>query len=459
MVKFNKKKKHIFIQVQFIIIFIITCYFIFFATSCSASANDIMVDNIDVSEEKDTLFTYHQNVQKPNVLLIIADDMGMDATPYATQLSSIKPTMPNLDHLTQNGVRFNNAWAYPLCTPTRASILTGKHAVSTNMLSPGDVINLNETSLQTFINNNGTTPYATALLGKWHLSTNSSDPEKLGIDSYKGNTRGGLNDYYNWTLQEDGINTSVTNYYGTTAYTDYAIDWINNQTEPWFCWLAYNAAHSTFHTPKDETLYTHEGSSTLDMYIQMLEAMDTEIGRLLNSIPPDELANTTIIFVGDNGTPSQVAQSPFSRGKAKGSLYNGGVNVPLIVAGANVSRKNESDDSLIQTTDLFATIADICNVTNHDINESISFKPLLSQSIKHARQFSFSEVLANGPSFGGYTVRNHQYKLIYNEDLQESYLFDVMNDYAETINLYDGNLSDEEQNAFDALQAEASRIK
>lgn len=311
--------------------------------------------------------------------------------------------------------------AYPQCSPTRASILTGKHAISTGVLSPGNVINTNKTTLQAFINNKGTTAYKSSIIGKWHLSRNSSDPENMGVDFYKGNTGGGLTDYYNWTLQEDGNDTQVTNYYGTTAYTDYAIDWINNQTERWFCWLAYNVAHSTFHTPKDDNLYTHTGNNTLYMYLQMLEARDAEIGRLLNNISAAELANTTIVFVGDNGTPAQIAQTPFSRSKAKGSLYNGGVNVPLVVAGANVTRKNESDEALIQTTDLFATIADLCGVSNHNINESISFKPLLTKKTKHSRQFSFVEGLA----FGGYTVRNNQYKLVFNEEDRIIYLMGI----------------------------------
>lgn len=459
----RQKKKKTRILFQYLILFVIACYIIFSMSSCSSNAHKLVNEDPETTEtptDNDSEdVVYNQNVATPNVLLIIADDMGMDATPYATQLSSIKPYMPNLDKLTALGVRFQNTWSYPRCTPTRGTIITGKHAVATGLLSPGDDINSKETTLQSYINTNGTTTYATALLGKWHLSTDSTDPENLGIDSYKGNTRGGLADYYNWDLHEDGTTTSISNYYGTTAYTDYAIDWINAQTEPWFCWLAYNAAHIEFHTPKDSSLYTHTGSDLLDMYIQMLEAMDSEMGRLLESIPKAQLANTTIIFVGDNGTPAQVAQTPFSRSKAKGSLYNGGVNVPLVVAGANVTRQNQSEQALIQTTDLFATIADLCGLTNVNTTESISFKTLLSQETSHTRNYLFTEGLNNGPAFGGYTLRDSTYKYIYNEDDDEHYLYNVITDYSETINLYDGDLSTEEQTALTNLQAEYNRIK
>ncbi len=466
-IKQKEKKERIVFNFQFIMLLIVSCYFVFCVTACSDNSNEIAEDNITNNEEDNvhndegnsTEIIYNQNVKTPNVLLIIADDMGMDATPYAAQLNSIKPTMPNLDQLIKNGVRFNNAWAYPRCTPTRGTILTGKHGHETGLLKPSDVVDSSETTLQSYINDKGNTNYATSLLGKWHLSKTSRNIENMGIDHYKGNTGGGLTDYYNWTLHEDGATEVINDYYGTTAYTDYAIDWINKQEKPWFCWLAYNAAHSTFHTPKDSKLYTHIGNSTLDMYLQMIEAMDSEIGRLLANIPKEELVNTTIIFVGDNGTPGQVVQAPFSKSTAKGSLYNGGINIPLIVTGANVSRLNESDNSLIQTTDLFATIADLANVTNHDINESISFKNLLTQNVTHTRKYSFAEGEANGSAFGGYTLRNDTYKYSYDEVAKKEYLYNLITDYAETINLYDTGLTSEEQTVVDELKKEYNRIK
>ncbi len=442
------KINNIAIKTASILFFTMLCLFCFYGCSKNNSSITEITDN----NEGSLTFKYNQNVAQPNVLLIIADDMGMDATPYSN-LSSTKPSMPVLQQLQENGIRFNNAWAYPRCTPTRSSILTGKLPRATQTLAPTDVLATTETTLHSTLNG-----YATALIGKWHLSKTSRFIEGMGIDHYKGNTGSGLDDYYNWTLHEDTNTTDINNYYGTTAYTDYALDWINNQNQPWFCWLAYNAAHSTFHTPKDKNLYTHQGTSELDQYIQMIEAMDTEMGRLLDNIDSEELKNTVIIFIGDNGTPGQVVQAPFSNTTAKGSLYNGGVNIPLIVAGANVTRTNETDDSLIQSTDLFATIADICGVLTNE-PESISFKNLLTQKENHSRQYSFSEGAANGRSFGGFTVRNDTYKYTYNEDSDTHLLFNVATNYAETINLNDGDLNTEEQNALNALQAEGLRLR
>ena len=412
-------------------------------------------DNNPVEEN-----TSNQNTTTPNVLLIVADDLGMDATTYATQLNTTKPTMPNLDKLITNGVRFTNAWAYPTCTPTRGSIITGKHGVQTGLTAPGDHIDISETTLQSYINTNGSTKYASAVFGKWHLSRNSNDIESMGIDMYKGSISGGVNNYYDWTLEEDGNTFDIENYYTTTAYTDYAIDWIKEQNTPWFCWVAYNAAHTPFHTPKDSSLFTHTGTEDLDMYLQMLEAMDAEIGRLTDNIPEDVLANTTIIFVGDNGTPSQVAQLPFGRGNAKGSLFNGGVNVPLVVSGANVSRQNESDDALVQTTDLFATIADLCNVNVSSVNESISFKTLLTKTATSPRNFSYVESPGNGPNFGGYAVRNSEYKYLYDEDNNEEFLYKVFDDYEEVNDLLlNDDLTEIEQQNMTELLNEANRIQ
>ncbi|MDB4297293.1 sulfatase-like hydrolase/transferase [Flavobacteriaceae bacterium] len=419
-------------------------------------------ENTDSNSDNTSGFTIiPQTITSPNILLIIADDMGMDATPYATQFSSQKPNMPTLDKLVAAGVRFTNAWAYPKCTPTRASIITGKQAPQTDVYNPGDYIDLTETSIQDYIKTNASANYTTAVFGKWHI-TNGSNPieKKLNIDTYKGSLDGGVSDYYNWDLDEDGNNTPQTNYYTTTAYTDYAIDWINKQSTPWFCWLAYNAAHTPFHTPNDDSLFSTETSanSDLTMYLQMLEAMDTEIARLLNSMSSTELNNTTIIFIGDNGTPTQVAQSPFSKTSSKGSLHNGGVNVPLVVAGANTLRANTEDTSLVQSADLFATIADLAGVTNPNANESISFKELLTNTTTHSREFNYAQIPAGNATYGGYTVRNSSYKLNYDTDNNTYYLYDVINDYEESKNLYDGSLNSEEQIAFDTLKTEAERI-
>src|SRR5690606_18182498 len=109
-------------------------------------------------------------------------------------------------------------------------------------------------------------------------------------------------------------------------------------TAPWFCWLAYTAPHAPFHLPPVNmhtrgALPTDQASIDADplpYYLAMVESLDFEIGRLFGAIPPADLANTVIIFIGDNGTDRNVVQLPYPMNHAKGSLYEGGVHVPLV---------------------------------------------------------------------------------------------------------------------------------
>ena len=396
----------------------------------------------------------------PNILLIIADDMGLDATPSYTE-GIVKPNMPNLQSLINRGVKFKNLWSYPVCSPTRASILTGKHGSKTGVVAVKNTISTTETSIQSFINSNTSKAYTSALIGKWHLSNNIADPITMGIDYFAGILKGGVQSYTNWNLTEND-QTSISTEYTTTKLTDLAIDWVNEQTKPWFLWLAYNAPHTPFHLAPNGlhsqgNLPTDAASidaNPLPYYMSAIEAMDTEMGRLFNSFSAEEMTNTIIIFIGDNGSPNQVAQFPYSRFKSKNSLYQGGVNVPLIVAGKGVSRVGE-ETALIQTTDLFATIATAAGVATSSIEDSTSFYPMLTNNNVVARDFVYTEISNN--EFG-YAIRNSSYKLIkYDSGVEEFY--HLTNDAYEKSNLIGTTLSTEASQAKVILEAEAIRIR
>ena len=307
--------------------------FLFLVFSACSNAEDVAF----IIQDKE------ENIAKqPNILLIIADDMGLDATPNYN-IDGIKPNMPILQSLMSNGIKFNNLWSYPLCTPTRASILTGKYGFRTEVTNVGQNLSSNEQSIQNYLDgmNSG---YSHAVIGKWHLSGDISHPNAIGIDEYTGVLGGGVQSYWNWNLVEN-MQSSKSTEYTTTKFTDLAINWIGSQNQPWFLWLAYNAPHTPFHLPPSE-LYSQVGlasdqssidANPLPYYLAMLEAMDTEMGRLINSMSQEERDNTFIVFIGDNGTPNQVVQTYPNR-RAKNSLYQGGVNVPMVISGKNVEQ-------------------------------------------------------------------------------------------------------------------------
>ena len=433
---------------------LIKVFFIFsvliLIVSCKKDDDSIQIDE----NEEDIVF------DGPNILFIMADDMGKDAT-FGFSEGSIKPNTPNLNVIKNSGLSFNNFWVNPTFTPTRGSIITGKYGFRTGLKWAGDQISTSEKILQKFIREETNNNYASALVGKWHLSGNnqSTNPENFGLDYYAGILLGTVQDYYNWRMSEDGISSNQTTYV-TEHLTNLAIDWIDNQEKPWFLWLAYNAPHTPFHIPpttmhSQGTLPEYRaGFDARPYYMAAIEAMDFQIGKLLASIPENELENTIIIFLGDNGTPNQAAQSPYSNQTVKGTLYQGGINTPMFISGYGVNRTG-MDNNLIVSTDLYTTISNLCGVQEAQINDSRSFLPLLTSNTT-IREFQYSE-MDNGTN-NSWAIRNSNYKLIVNANGNEQ-MFDMILDPYEQNNLLLSSLSNDQQTAKNVLELELSEIR
>lgn len=396
----------------------------------------------------------------PNILLIIADDMGKDATPGYSE-GSIKPNTPNIDKIRNEGLAFNNLWVNPTCSPTRASIITGKYGYSTDVKWANDALNTSEKILHQFIKEETNNAYSTAIIGKWHLSgeNTTTNPVSFGLDYYAGLIRGTVQNYNQWQLTENGVANLQTNYI-TKAFTDLSIDWVNSQSNPWFLWLAYNAPHTPFHAPpsgmhSQGNLPDYvDGLDPMPYYMAAIEAMDFQIGRLLSEIPENELDNTVIIFLGDNGTSNQVAQAPFANNRAKGSLYQGGVNVPMFISGKDVNRTGQ-DNSLLCSTDLFSTIAELAGVDISEVHDSKSFASLL-KSNSPQREFQYSEM--NNGTNDLWAISNGEYKLIVNANGNKE-MYHLANDPYEQNDLLTGSLTTEAENAKLELEEELLNIR
>jgi arylsulfatase A-like enzyme len=417
--------------------------------------------------KKDTIETTHIIISsKPNILLVIADDIGVESIPHYN-IGSITPQMPVLSSLANEGITFTNVWANPICAPTRATILTGKYGYRTGVLNVSDAgtISSNELTLQSYIDQNTNNAYEHALFGKWHLSNDANGPTNMGIGHFAGLLAGAVSDYNRWKFTENGV-SSIYEGYITTKTTDLAINWINEQSSPWFCWVAYTAPHTPFHLPPD-SLHHHGTMSTDQAVIDanpqpyfhaMAESVDSELGRLMQSISADELENTIIIFIGDNGTDGQVNQAPYLPTQCKGTLSEGGIRVPLVISGTGVSRFNEIESSLVSSTDLFATIAQIAGATIDQYNDSYSFKNLLSETGNGKRKYNYSEIKGNVPPRSGFTIRNSAYKLIQYDNGNQN-LFHLANDPYETTDLILGSLNPEEELVRQELMDQANLIR
>lgn len=197
------------------------------------------------------------------------------------------------------------------------------------------------------------------------------------------------------------------------------------------------------------------GMDPTPYYMAAIEAMDYQMGRLLESIPTEERENTVIIFIGDNGTPNQVVQAPYSANTAKGTLFQGGINVPMFVAGKGVSRIG-TDDNLITDTDLFATIAEIAGSSANEIHDSKSFQSLFTSNQNARRSYQYSEM--NDGTIDAWAIGNGAYKLVVNANGDEQ-MYNLAADAYERNNLLDGNLNSTETNAKLELEAELLNIR
>ncbi len=429
----------------------------FYAGSSSATGTQVVAVRVS-----DTPFaTAPATNPVPNIVFVIADDFGLDASPCHPSIGALKPRMPNLSALCNRGVVFDQAWAYPTCTPTRASMLSGKYGIHSNVMAVDEVL----TSTDTILNRvqQGSNPYSVAVIGKWHVSGSNAAanaPAAFGASYYSGFLTGALTDYFNWRITTNGSASTTTNY-ATTELTDKAISWVGSRSQPWFLWLAYNAPHAPFHTPP-ANLYTQAGlqngsaSDNRTKYFAAAEALDAELGRLMASIPAATLANTTIVFMGDNGTPGQVVQAPYASSKAKDSLYQGGINVPLVFAGAGVTRMGQRESALINSADLFATFSALSQRTQTAPSDSINFINALSAAGFSGRTHAYVELRESGVVTTA--IRDSRYKLLEFANARRE-LYDLNADPFEQTNLIANGVSQAQDQIIQSLIAKRSQLQ
>lgn len=480
----------------------------------------------------------------PNYIFMIGDDMGQE-TLSCYNIGTAAAHTPNLDKLCAAGLRFDNFWSQPVCSPTRATLLTGQYGFMNGVGAPlgptpgiewnipGGNVNDNPArggmagggmaagmagmagnavvagsiavasdvdltagapapdaptensdkglrpGFYTFLHalkSDASKDYQTAAVGKWHLSgsenTGLSHPLEVGFDHYIGPMRGGgVATYTGWSKSDNGGDPFGKTGYVTSDTVDDGIAFIDTVEgeKPFFLWVAFNAPHTPFHMPPAELLssdlknLTEETSTPLQQYNAMIEAMDTEIGRLIASLEPETLANTYITFMGDNGTPGQADQAePYGRTKSKGSLYQGGVNVPFFVAGPGVPAS--ATPALANSVDIYKTVLDISGVSAPKAAEavhSVSLKPvLLENANENVRDFVFADVHGvSGPTRKNIrTVSDGRYKLIENILDNTVELYDLKSDPYETKNLLSGTPSDSIKAAHASLRAKLVKL-
>lgn len=417
---------------------------------------------------------FAEGVKHPNILLIIADDFGQDQV-GAYKVHPNPPPTPRIDALASQGMLFRNVTANPVCSPTRATIMTGRYAYRYGIgsaIPPRKGWGLPDTErvLPKVLKEASGGKYSSAMIGKWHLATpdmGGLDHARLvGFDHHFG-TMGNLlgpvygtqypMTYFHWSKVEDGV-VSESKSYITTVTTDDAIRWAKELPEPWFMVVSYHLTHYPQHMPPRE-LVTQEvmaHPSETDLYRLMAEALDTEVGRLLDHIDPAVRGRTDVMFMGDNGTAPVGVIEPFPRTDAKGALTRGGVAVPFIVSGPSVKAPGTAADALINTSDLFATIVELAGLEVPAPEDSVSFAGVFADPTLRTRQYAYAEHFSPngmGPwEEHGSAVRDERYKLVVLNGKPEAF-YDSLKDPLEQRNLLKlGQPPDDLKKAFKRLK-------
>lgn len=318
---------------------------------------------------------------RPNILLVLADDMGYgDFGMFNGEASHT----PALDQLARESICLTQHYsASPICSPARAGLLTGRYPHRTGAVTPQEVLGLDRISLDemTVADALKHAGYATGLVGKWHNGAldRRFHPNCRGFDEFVGFT-GGWTDYYRWQLDYGGVHRQADGRYLTDVLTEEAIGFIHrHRTEPFFLSVMYSAPHAPLQAP-DELVQRYQQAGFnrgVSFIYAMIEVMDAGVARLLDTLDAEGLAdNTIVIFSSDNGPAYQLGPqmwlpdgvdgdlTRFNCGLngAKRSVYEGGIRVPLLLRWPAALEGGREVDDLVHFTDWMPTLLSMAQV-------------------------------------------------------------------------------------------------
>ena len=355
--------------------------------------------------------------QRPNIIFILADDLGWaDLGSYGADLHET----PNLDRLARAGVRFTQAYAMSVCSPTRAALLTGRHAArlhftvwressvdreseaarsQNRLLAPATAhdLPLAETTIAEMLKAAG---YLTFHVGKWHLGDAAHSPETQGFDLNIGGTHWGAPPTYFWPFRGPfgqarefryvpGLGVGREGDELTDRLTDEALRLIDEAgSRPFFL----NLWHHSPHTPieaKPALVEKYRRKLAPGMrhrnpeFAAMIETLDANVGRIVAHLQKRRLADRTLlVFTSDNGgylSPYKgvpvTNNAPLRSGK--GSLYEGGIRVPLLVHWPGVTPRGATIDEPVASMDFFRTFAELVGGNGETATDGLSLLPLL----------------------------------------------------------------------------------
>ena len=343
---------------------------------------------------------------KPNVVLILADDLGW--TDLACFGSDFHET-PHLDRLARDGMKFTQSYsACTVCSPTRAALLTGKYPARLHVTDwiPGQMPNNPKLLVpdwtkhlpleeQTLAEDFKAAGYVTASIGKWHLGAREYYPEKHGFDLSVGGTDKAQPPSYFAPWKISTLSEGQDGDYLTDRLGEEAAKFIESAKEnPFFLYVPHFAVHTPIQGPPD-LVKKYQNKLTAGLthanpaYASMVESLDATVGRIREKLDALRLSERTIIiFTSDNGgrIPT-TSNKPLRFGKA--SAYEGGVRVPLIVHWPGITKPAAISDTPVITMDLAATLIEMCGLPANRKMDGISLVPLLRATGELSRDTLF----------------------------------------------------------------------
>ncbi len=418
-----------------------------------------------------TAFAQNKNV--PNVILIITDDQGYGDFGFTGNPHAKTPV---LDQFASKSIRFNNYYVSPVCAPTRSSLMTGRFSLRTGVrdtYNGGALMAPDEVTIAEMLKDAG---YKTGMFGKWHLGDNyPSRPIDQGFDESLMHLSGGMgqvgdfttwfqgdSSYFNPVLWHNGKMEKYDGYC-TDVYAREATKFIEKNSEkPFFCYLAFNAPHTPLQVPNeyyqrfkdiDPTAgfendkrpfpeMTEKDKEDARRVYAMVACIDDNLGRLFQKLEDLKIAeNTVVIFMTDNG-PQQSRYVAGMRGK-KGSVYRGGIRVPLWIQYPEKYKGNIDIETNTAHIDILPTLAEICQakLPADRIIDGKSLVPLIEgNSVDWADRNLFFYWTRRYPElYNNISIQKGNYKLAghigYDAEIKDFELFDIKNDPYEQGNL------------------------
>jgi arylsulfatase A len=384
--------------------------------------------------------------KKPNIVFILIDDMGWpDLACYGSKFHET----PNIDRLASEGMKFTDAYAAcPVCSPTRASIMAGQYPARIGITDfipghwrPYEKLVVPENRLQlpletiTLGKVFKKQDYSTWYIGKWHLGGEGYGPDKQGFD-------------------EVVLGVKNQNDKHVSDFTDKAIEFIEKkEQEPFFLYLSHHTVHIKLEAPEELVdKYRNKSKPATGVnnptYAAMVEHLDTNVGRILKKLDELNLAERTIvIFFSDNGGLHQayggyngkreIVSTNAPLRDEKGTLYEGGIRVPLIVRWSGVVKAGTTCSEPVTSIDFYPTFLKILGVKG-DLNQVLdgeNILPLLKQTVRLKRNAIYWHYPHYHHSRPAGAIRKGDYKLIEFFDNGKLELYNIESDIGEKNNL------------------------